>query len=131
MPLAPGDYVKISISDQGVGIPKANLQRIFVPFFTTKASGSGLGLSTACAIFKKHGGHIAVDSEHGVGTVFFIYLPASKGKVTGGQASDGARYSDEGKVIIMDDQDSIRVLLGKMLSMMNCECDLVGTEPPP
>lgn len=123
LPLAPGEYVKISISDQGTGISKANLEKIFDPFFTTKATGSGLGLSTTYAIIKKHGGHIAVDSELGVGTIFFIYLPASQGVLKSSAGAEDGKYSGGGKVLIMDDQESIRNLLGKMLSIMNCECE--------
>ncbi len=123
LPLATGDYVKISIADQGIGIPKSNLAKIFDPFFTTKTNGSGLGLSTTYTILKKHGGHIAVDSELGVGTIFFLYLPASKGLVRNIQGVDDGKYCNGGKILIMDDQDSIRNLLTKMLSIMNCECE--------
>jgi len=123
LPLPPGDYVKVSIADSGSGIPKANLAKIFDPFFTTKPSGSGLGLSTTYTILKKHGGHIAVDSEPGIGTIFFIYLPASKGKIAQKGSEEDGKYSGGGKILIMDDQESIRNLLGKMLSIMNCECE--------
>jgi len=71
-------YIKVSFSDNGVGVPQENLQSIFDPFFTTKQKGSGLGLATAYSIIKKHGGGITIDSEIGVGTTFNIYLPASQ-----------------------------------------------------
>ena len=60
LPLAPGRYVKISVEDQGVGMPADYLTKIFAPYFTTKQKGSGLGLATAYAIVKNHQGHIAV-----------------------------------------------------------------------
>ncbi len=124
LPLAPGSYVKISIADSGSGIPKANLSKIFDPYFTTKPSGSGLGLSTTYTILKKHGGHIAVDSEPGVGTIFFLYLPASPlGEIGARSSEEDGKYSGGGKILLMDDQESIRNLLSKMLSIMNCECD--------
>ena len=123
IPLPPGDYVKISIADQGQGIPKANISKIFDPFFTTKPQGSGLGLSTTYNILKRHGGHVTVDSEAGIGTIFFIYLPASTGSVKDNSAAEGEKYSGGGRVLIMDDQESIRKLLSKMLSIMNCDCD--------
>jgi len=75
--LKEGKYVKVTIKDHGTGISDENMQKIFDPYFTTKKSGSGLGLSTCFSIIKKHGGHISVESEPGVGTTFNIYLPAS------------------------------------------------------
>ena len=77
LPLAPGRYVKISVEDQGVGLPADYLTKIFDPYFTTKQQGSGLGLATAYAIVKNHQGYIAVASKLGAGTVFQVYLPAS------------------------------------------------------
>ncbi|HUU27714.1 MAG TPA: ATP-binding protein [archaeon] len=72
-----GKYIKITIQDNGVGIPKGNLHKIFDPFFTTKKDiGSGLGLSSAYSAIKWHDGYIDVTSEVGVGTTFYIYLPA-------------------------------------------------------
>jgi len=74
---ADDSNIYVSISDTGVGIPRENLQKIFEPFFTTKdiGKGTGLGLSVAYDIVKKHGGHIDVKSEVGVGTEFTITLP--------------------------------------------------------
>ena len=80
-PAKPGveslPMVEIAIKDTGCGIPEANLQRIFDPFFTSKevGKGTGLGLSVSYGIIKAHGGDIKVDSEVGVGTTFRIYLP--------------------------------------------------------
>lgn len=85
IPLAEGAYVKISVKDNGIGIPEENLSKIFDPYFTTKEmdnrKGTGLGLATAYAILKKHRGHISVESKVGAGTVFHIYLPAAQTKV--------------------------------------------------
>jgi len=76
---APEPVVEIAISDTGCGIPKANLQRIFDPFYTTKevGKGTGLGLSVSYGIVKAHGGQIEVESTVGAGTTFRIYLPAA------------------------------------------------------
>ena len=77
LPLKPGEHIRISIQDQGIGISEKHLQRIFNPYFTTKQENTGLGLSTSYSIIKNHDGHITLESRVGVGTTFHIYLPAS------------------------------------------------------
>ena len=89
LPLQPGRYIKISIKDQGSGITKERLPRIFDPYFTTKQKGSGLGLATAYSIVDKHDGYIVAESELGVGSIFYIYLPASE------KSSRGKRNPDK------------------------------------
>lgn len=78
--LKKGKYLKISIEDEGAGIPDEVLEKIFDPYFSTKEMGTkkgmGLGLSICHSIIKRHGGHIGVESRVGVGTTFYFYLPA-------------------------------------------------------
>jgi PAS domain S-box-containing protein len=76
--LQPGRYVKISIQDEGVGVPAENIHSIFDPYFTTKEMSSGMGLATSYAIIKRHHGHIDVRSSPGQGSTFFVYLPVAK-----------------------------------------------------
>jgi len=78
--ILPGEYIVFSLSDTGTGIPKDTLNRIFEPFFTTKerGKGTGLGLSMVYGAVKEHKGYITVASEPGAGTLFTIYLPASR-----------------------------------------------------
>ena len=71
-------FVKITVKDNGTGIPPENIQKIFNPFFTTKKDGNGLGLSIVYMIIKNHKGHISLDSSPGKGTCLTIYLPAAE-----------------------------------------------------
>ena len=75
--VAAGPYVRVSITDKGMGIPEENLGSIFDPYFTTKQKGSGLGLATSYSIIKNHGGYVSVDSALGSGTTVHVNLPAS------------------------------------------------------
>jgi PAS domain S-box-containing protein len=116
--LNEGKYVKISVKDRGIGIPEEHLTKIFDPYFTTKQMGSGLGLATSYSIIKNHEGTITVESELGVGTCFYIYLPASpklaSRKIDGGEGV----LAGKGRVLIMDDEDAIRDILGEMLAQL-------------
>ena len=116
LPLAPGRYVKISVEDQGVGMPADYLTKIFAPYFTTKQKGSGLGLATAYSIVKNHQGHIAVASKLGAGTIFQVYLPASVKKMLPQPEEDRGLFSGKGKILVMDDEEMVRQVLDKMLS---------------
>lgn len=111
------NYVKIAIQDQGVGIPKENLGKIFDPFFTTKEDGNGLGLATSYSIIRHHEGFMDVESQEGIGTTFYIYLPALDGAFGLLEASKEVASSGLGfKVLLMDDEESILNAVGEMLS---------------
>ena len=106
----PGRYVKISVSDTGVGIDKETRERIFEPFFTTKemGRGTGLGLASVYGIIKSHGGYINVYSEQEKGTVFTIYLPASQKEVSiEKEATPAAIIKGSGTVLLIDDEKMI------------------------
>ena len=83
--IVPGEYVALSVSDTGTGIPADALEHIFEPFFTTKQAGrgTGLGLSTSHATVSQMGTHIAVESEPGHGSTFVVYLPEIEGEIQG------------------------------------------------
>jgi len=113
----PGNYIKIVITDQGVGIPTAILDQIFDPYFTTKQKGNGLGLAITHTIISKHNGHISVASEPGKGTVFTIYLPASQNLSEIEQdAIELSPKTATSKILIMDDEEIIRTIVERMLS---------------
>ncbi len=108
--VVPGNYVRISITDTGVGMDKATCQRIFEPFFTTRdvGRGTGLGLASAYGIIKNHGGIINVYSEKGVGTTFKIYLPASDRDVSVEEDSPVSMpVSGSETILLVDDEDVI------------------------
>ena len=74
--MLPGNYVRVTVADSGTGIPREILAKIFDPYFTTKETGTGLGLAVAYSVVRNHGGHIGVESKQGVGSTFTIHLPA-------------------------------------------------------
>ena len=116
--LKKGKYVRISISDQGIGIPRKHLHKIFDPFFTTKQKGSGFGLTTCYTIINKHGGHIQVESEVGAGTTFHIYLPASEHALKTEQEQRPELHRGEGRILLVDDEAIVRGATGEALRRM-------------
>ena len=115
LPLPRGRYVMLTLKDFGKGIPKEDLPRIFDPFFTTKKSGSGLGLATAYSILEKHKGYLTVDSQLGCWTVFTAYLPASDQEVVHAPEIENGIVRGVGKVLLMDDDETILEAVGAML----------------
>ena len=129
-PLPEGRYVKITVQDSGRGIPKEVLSNIFDPYFTTKAEGSGLGLTTAYAIVIKHEGYITITSEVGVGTTVVIYLPASQKATVSAQTHAFIPLSGSGRILVMDDEAMVRNVLRQLLESLEytVECVQDGTE---
>ena len=114
-----GQYVKVSVCDNGTGVPAEIKSRIFEPFFTTKEAGkgTGLGLATVYGIVKQSGGYISLESEPGRGTCFDIYLPSVHEAAWVAQADPAAaitRSSGE-SILLVDDEPAIRELLQRTL----------------
>jgi two-component system cell cycle sensor histidine kinase/response regulator CckA len=105
----PGKYVKITVTDTGIGMDEVTMARIFDPFFTTKEKGrgTGLGLASAYGIIKNHGGFIHVESEKGHGTSFMIYLPASNKLVENDHKSEDELQTGHETVLLIDDEEMI------------------------
>ncbi len=114
--LKAGKYIKIIVGDEGIGISKDYISKIFDPYFTTKQAGCGMGLATAYSILKKHNGLITVQSEIGKGTEFNIYLPAYD---SDREKKDSSTQADPNpsaaKVLIMDDDEQVCNITGKMV----------------
>jgi signal transduction histidine kinase/CheY-like chemotaxis protein len=123
--LGAGRYVKISVADEGTGIPAEHIAKIFDPFFTTKQKGSGLGLAASYSIIRKHEGLITVESVPGRGTTFHIYLPASQGDVTFSWRDDTFTKGN-GHILIMDDEEEMRNTTGDMLVRLGYTVDYAG-----
>ena len=115
--LPVGKYIKISITDEGKGIPDEYLSKIFDPYFTTKQKGSGLGLAVCYSVIKNHKGHIKVESTLGVGTTFHIYIPVFEGhQYDRKSVEEGTFSASGGKILVMDDEDTIRDMMDDILS---------------
>ncbi len=121
--MPPGDYVLIEVADTGVGIPKADLDRIFEPFYSTKevGAGTGLGLSTVHGIVKQAEGYIFVDSAIGQGTKFSIFLPrhlAVAGEIRPRDLAEAPISGDltgTGTVLLVEDEDAVRLFSARAL----------------
>jgi PAS domain S-box-containing protein len=117
--LAPGDYIRIQLRDEGVGIPEKHLKQIFDPYFTTKPKGSGLGLATTYSIVKNHNGLITVESELHCGSTFTVYLPAARRTASAPVVADtpaNEPVHGSGRILVVDDEEAIRDLVDFALS---------------
>jgi len=125
-PNLSGCYIMISICDEGTGISKENMEHIFDPYFSTKTTGSGLGLASVYSVINKHQGKIMVDSELGIGTTFTIYLPAAliesednKDNENVGQI-ENIDIANSAHILLMDDEEPIRVICEELLVSIGC-----------
>ncbi|MCL7488153.1 MAG: PAS domain S-box protein [Desulfobulbaceae bacterium] len=118
LPLRPGNYVHLTITDQGVGILEKHLGKIFDPYFSTKQEGSGLGLAACYSIVKNHDGLISADSAFGAGTTFHIYLPSSDREPETRTIPRKKSLRSGEKILIMDDDHDVLNVAVNMLNLM-------------
>jgi two-component system cell cycle sensor histidine kinase/response regulator CckA len=111
-----GHFVKLSVTDSGIGMDEDTIGRIFEPFFTTKeiGKGTGLGLASAYGIIKNHNGIIRVYSEQGHGTTFVIYLPASQAEETDESQTDYSLIKGTEHILLVDDEEG-PILVEKLM----------------
>ncbi|OQX20301.1 MAG: hypothetical protein BWK76_01615 [Desulfobulbaceae bacterium A2] len=121
--LPPGRYVCLTIRDGGCGIPAEHLDKIFDPYFSTKQTGSGLGLAVCHSVIEKHHGRISVLSTEGIGTTFIILLPASVKTLehVAPAAAGGVSTGKKLCVLVMDDDEMIRTVVKNMLEHLGHE----------
>jgi PAS domain S-box-containing protein len=123
--LASGHYLKVCIVDEGVGIPERLLPRIFDPYFSTKQSGSGLGLATCYSIIKNHQGHIEVSSTLGAGSSFTIYLPAAAGRQLQPNEERPIEIKAKGRrILVMDDEELVSTMAKAMLGALGFDAEV-------
>ncbi|WP_051327395.1 PAS domain-containing sensor histidine kinase [Desulfatibacillum aliphaticivorans] len=118
LPIAPGDYARLTVRDTGCGISKDVIERIFEPYFTTKIAGegTGLGLASVLAIVQKLKGHISVESKVGKGSAFNVYLPIipiTQGDFVEKDISPVPKGCE--RLLIVDDEEAIIKMLAQML----------------
>ncbi len=117
-----GDFVAITLTDTGTGIPNDILARVFEPFFTTKAAGkgTGLGLSQVYGFAHQSGGGVTIESEVGRGTAVTLYLPRSRRPVSSDDANGDAEHpaSGEGTILVVEDNPDVAGVTSTMLSQL-------------
>ncbi len=125
--LPSGQYLHITVSDTGRGIPEEHIDRIFDPFFTTKEKGTGLGLAISKQIIEAHNGAIHVESTPGKGTTFHLYIPATKEEPSKQPEQLQEDLTFQGAVIIYDDEEIVKEILSEMLTTMGFEVVTTGS----
>jgi nitrogen-specific signal transduction histidine kinase/CheY-like chemotaxis protein len=122
--LAPGEHVEISVQDRGHGIAPEVLPRVFDPFFTTRATGTGLGLATSYSIARRHGGHIGIDSRVGEGTTVTVLLPAAAGAPSAeAPPLPEARAKRTLRALLMDDEPMVLKVGARNLARLGLDVE--------
>jgi PAS domain S-box-containing protein len=126
----PGSYVRVSITDTGIGIPEGLVGRIFDPYFTTKQQGSGLGLATSHSIVKNHGGYLSVVSRPGCGSTLSVNLPAAAAADEAPRGWMTYQPSPRGRILVMDDEPEVALVAANMLTFLGHDVEVVHDAEP-
>ncbi|HOP05711.1 MAG TPA: PAS domain S-box protein [candidate division Zixibacteria bacterium] len=121
LPLKAVRYIRVSVSDSGIGIQDKHLKKVFDPFFTTKEKGSGLGLASCYSIIRRHDGHIEVESSPGQGTTFTFFLPASEKSEITPVEPNNVNPPGHGRILVVDDEAAIRDITTRILTQHGYE----------
>jgi len=117
--IPPGDYVCLEVTDNGCGMDEITKWRIFEPFYTTKFTGRGLGMSAVLGIIKSHGGALQLFSQLGQGSTFKVYLPVSTSGITVGEdqkaSAPSAPWQGSGTILLVEDEDEVRHIAKALL----------------
>jgi PAS domain S-box-containing protein len=125
LPLPAGPYLAIAVEDSGPGIPPEHLSRVFDPYFTTRAAGTGLGLASVHSIVRRHGGHVSVSSDPGAGACFRLYLPAQPNELAAGVAAPAAAMARRPrKLLVVDDDPGVLTVMRSMLHHLGHDVSL-------
>lgn len=128
--LSPGDFVQLRVTDRGSGMSEEVRAKIYDPYYSTKQrgeeKGTGLGLTICHAIIQKHGGTIEVTSEVGVGTTFLVHLPACRDEAGDKKHVVGETAPSSARILVMDDDESVRKVIGLTLRRMGNEVETVA-----
>jgi PAS domain S-box-containing protein len=124
--LPRGPYIKIAVSDTGMGIEPEIIDRIFDPYFTTRlvGQGSGMGLAVVHGIVKSHGGAITVESEVGKGSIFHLYFPLAEAKASKGSDKEGQIQRGDETILFVDDEKSIVSMMERNLSWLGYHVEI-------
>jgi PAS domain S-box-containing protein len=124
LPLGEGRYVMIAIENQGNGISERELQTLFDPFGSGDKKGNSLEFASAFTIVQKHNGHITAESHFGMGTTFRLFLPAMQEKPQPTNESFAVHPARKGKVLVMDDEEIVRMVVKRLLLQCGFEAEL-------
>ncbi len=124
--LYQGNYVCVSVKDNGCGMDRTTADKVFEPFFSTKYQGRGLGLSVVHGIVKNHDGEVILETKPGKGSTFRIFLPAVSGKAVPTVSPDQTVQRGTETVLVIDDDASVRTITAQMLTHLGYKVVLAG-----